>query len=159
MPLTHADLVAKSEARRVRAWSRDNTDLYPDLHHHVRAIADTASLSPHAANLSMLDAMFGKADVRAEVEEQIQVLLDVDGDGDLDEDPDGVKFTFIKYDGSLYKPGHGRYKCNSDCSMRRKPPHNCGYHPDYLFPINFSCCSSKCKGAFCKCIRGGSFDI
>ena len=158
-PDTHADLVAKSEARRVRAWSRDNTDLYPDLHHHVRAIADTASLSPHAANLSMLDAMFGKADVRAEVEEQIQVLLDVDGDGDLDEDPDGVKFTFIKYDGSLYKPGHGRYKCNSDCSMRRKPPHNWGYHPDYLFPINFSRCSSKCKGAFCKCIRGGSFDI
>ena len=62
-PNTHADLVAKSEARRVRAWTRDNADLDPDLHHHVRYIADTASLSPHAANLSMLDGMFGKADV------------------------------------------------------------------------------------------------
>ena len=157
-PITHADLIAKSESRRVHARLCDNTDLDPDLHHHVRHIADTASLSPHAANLCMLNAMFGKADVLNHPEEQIHVLLDVDGDGDLDKDDDEY-FTFIKYDGSQYEPGHGRYKCDYNCSRKRKPPHNCGYHPDYLFPINFSPCSRKCKGAFCKCIRGGTFDI
>ena len=68
-PDTHADLIAKSEARRVRAWSRDNTDLDPNLQHHVRYIADIASLSPHAANLSMLDGMFGKADIIGLVDE------------------------------------------------------------------------------------------
>ena len=108
--------------------------------------------------LCMLNAMFGKADVLNHPEEQIHVLLDVDGDGDLDEDDDEY-FTFIKYDGSQYEPGHGRYKCDTNCSRKRKPPHNCGYHPDYLFPVNFSPCSRKCKGAFCKCIRGGTFDI
>ena len=158
-PDTHADLIAKSEARRVRAELRDNKDLTPDLHHHVRAIADTASLSPHAANLSMLDAMFGKADIKIHPEEQIQVLLDVDGDGDLDENPDGVNFTFIKYDGLRYKPGHGRMICSSDCSLKRNPPHNCGYHRDWIFPIDFSPCSSRCRGAFCKCIRGGTFSF
>ena len=158
-PDTHGDLVAKSEARRVRAELRDNRDLTPDLHHHVRAIADTASLSPHAANLSMLDAMFGKADIKVHPEEQIQVLLDVDGDGDLDESPDGVNFTFIKYDGVRYKPGHGRLICSSDCYLKRNPPHNCGYHRDWIFPIDFSPCSSRCRGAFCKCIRGGTFNF
>ena len=158
-PPTHAELIAMSQARRSTAWSRDNSDVVPDLHHHVRAIADTASLSPHAANLSMLDAMFAKADVKKDPEEQIHILLDVDAEGDLDEDDDGVNFTFIKYDGSRYKQGHGRYLCSSDCSLKRKPPHNCGYNQDYLFPVDFSPCSSKCKGAFCKCIRGGKFDI
>ena len=42
---------------------RNNTDLSPNLHLHGRVIADTTSLSPRAANLSMLDAMFAKADV------------------------------------------------------------------------------------------------
>ena len=158
-PPTHAELIAMSQARRSTAWSRDNSDVVPDLHHHVRAIADTASLSPHAANLSMLDAMFAKADVRSHPEEQIQVLLDIDGDGQLDEDDDGLDFTFISYDGTRYKPGHGRLKCSSNCSMKRNPPHNCGYHPDFLFPIGFSPCSSKCRGAFCKCIRGGKFGL
>ena len=83
-PLTHAELIAKSEARRMHAMSRDNKDRDPDLHHHVRVIADTSSLSPHAANISMLDAMFGKADTLNHPEEQIHVLLDIDGDGDLD---------------------------------------------------------------------------
>ena len=155
----HARLIVKSECRRTRAELRDNRDLTPDLHHHVRAIADTASLSPHAANLSMLDAMFGKADIKVHPEEQIQVLLDVDGDGDLDESPDGVNFTFIKYDGLRYKPGHGRMICSSDCSLKRNPPHNCGYHRDWIFPIDFSPCSSRCRGAFCKCIRGGTFSF
>ena len=54
-PITHAELIAKSEARRNHATSRNNRDLSPNLHHHVRAIADTASLSPHAANLFMFD--------------------------------------------------------------------------------------------------------
>lgn len=139
--------------------SRDNIGLTPDLYHHVRAIADAASLSLHAANLSMLDGMFGKADIMSHPEEQIQMLLDVDGGGDLDEDEDGVNFTFIKYDGCRYEPGHGRYKCDSKCSKKRNPPHNCGYNKDYIFPVGFSPCSSKCRGAFCKCIRGGTFDF
>ena len=158
-PLTHAELIAKSEARRMHAMSHDNKDRDPHLHHHVRSIADTASLSPHAANLSMLDAMFGRADVKIDQEEQIHVLLDVDAEGDLDEDEDGRNFTFIKYDGSRYKPSHGRFKCSSDCSLMRNPPHNCGYHQDYIFPVDYSPCSSKCKGAFCKCIRGGTFNF
>ena len=107
----------------------------------------------------MLDAMFGKADIKVHPEEQIQVLLDVDGDGDLDESPDGVNFTFIKYDGVRYKPGHGRLICSSDCYLKRNPPHNCGYHRDWIFPIDFSPCSSRCRGAFCKCIRGGTFNF
>ena len=159
MPLTHVQLLAKSEARRSHALSRDNSDLCADLHHHVRAIADTASLSPHAANLSMLDAMFGKADVRTDIEHQIQVLLDVDCDGDLDEDPDGHVFTFIKYDGCIFKPGHGRLLCNVKCSRMKDVPHNCGFHQDYIFPISFSPCGARCRGAFCRCIRGGKFDL
>ena len=107
----------------------------------------------------MLDGMFGKADIKTDSEEQIQLLLDVDGDGQLEEDDDGIHFTFIKYDGSRYKPNHGRYKCSSDCSLRRKSPHNCGYHEDFIFPVGFSPCSSRCRGAFCKCIRGGTFDF
>ena len=157
-PPTHAELVARSEARRVRAHSRDNTDVCPDLHYHVRAIADTACLSPHAANLSLLDALFARADIEKETETQIQILLDVDGDGQLDEDPDGVKFTFITHDGSCYRPGHGRFKCSVDCSMKDDPPHNCGYHPDWILPHSFSVCGRRCKGAFCKCIRGGIFN-
>ena len=148
-----------SEARRVHAIARDNRDQDPDLHHHVRTIADTASISPHAANLSMLDAMFAKADIKKDPEEQIQILLDVDAEGDLDEEDDEVNFTFIKYDGCRYKPGHGRLKCSSDCSLMRDPPHNCGYHQDFIFPVDFSPCSSKCRGAFCKCIRGGTFNF
>ena len=139
--------------------SRDNTNLDPDLHHHVRMIADTAILSPHAANLSILDAMFAKADVKKDPEDQIQILLDIDAEGHLDEEDDGISFTFTKYDGSNYKQGHGRYKCSSDCSLMRNPPHNCGYHQDYLFPVGFSPCSSNCRGAYCKCIRGGKFDF
>ena len=60
----------------------------------------------------MLDGMFGKADIKTDSEEQIQVLLDVDGDGQLEEDDEGVHFTFIKCDGSRYDQGHGRYKCD-----------------------------------------------
>ena len=141
-----------------RARLRDNTDEDPELYDSVRDIADIANLSPHAANLHMLNAMFGKADVLNHPEDQIQKLLDGDGDAQLDEDDDGINFTFIGYDGRRFKPGHGRYKCSSVCSLKRKPPHNCGYHQDYIFPVDFSPCSSKCKGAFCRCIRAGIFD-
>ena len=157
-PLTHAELIAKSEARMDRARLRDNTDEDPELYDSVRDIADIANLSPHAANLHMLNAMFGKADVLNHPEDQIQKLLDGDGDAQLDEDDDGINFTFIGHDGCRFKPGHGRYKCSSLCSFERKPPHNCGYHQDYIFPVDFSPCSNKCKGAFCKCIIAGIFE-
>ena len=68
-PITHAELIAKSEVRRIHATSRNNTNMSPNVYHHVLAITDTARLSPNTANLSMLDAMFGKADIGTHIEE------------------------------------------------------------------------------------------
>ena len=35
--------------------------------------------------------------------------------------------------------------------------HNCGFHPQWLFPIWFKSCGSQCTGAFCQCLRNYDF--
>ena len=101
---------------------------------HAELIAKSTSFSPHAAKLSMLNAMFSKADILNHPEEQIQVLLDIDGDGQLDEDDNGVNFTFISYDVCRRKQRRNQNDENA-ASTNFFVLSNCMYANQFLFTI------------------------
>ena len=98
-------------------------------------------MSPLTANLTIMDEMFGGADVMSDEEEE-QFYLDQHNP------PDDL----------VYRMGHGRYKCNRvQCNFQDDPcmqvPQNCGYHQSWSLPYNFQPCNKNCRGAFCNCLK------
>ena len=105
------------------------------------------------SNLTMLNTMFGGADLRTDVREERELLTNLDDEGH--EDVDQPLFTYIMSDESQYQTGHGRNKCRYDtCAEDNwEVPDNCGFAADWNFPTEFKPCSNKCRGGFCRCIN------
>ena len=106
------------------------------------------------SNLTMLNTMFGGADLRMDVNDERETLATLDDEGH--EDHDQPKFTYIMSDQSQYQTGHGRHKCRYDRCAEDiwEVPDNCGFAADsWSFPAEFKPCSNECRGGFCKCIN------
>ena len=105
------------------------------------------------SNLTMLNTIFGGADLRTDVREEREFLINHDDEGH--EDFDQPNFTYIMSDESQYQTGHGRHKCRYDtCAEDNwEVPDNCGFAADWSFPDKFEPCSSGCRGGFCQCIN------
>lgn len=103
------------------------------------------------SNLNLLNEMFGGADTQESVKEEREVLEDHVGGS---EDTNQPQFSFVTSMDNHYHSGHGRTKCRFDvCSANWEVPENCGFAADnWSFPDDFRPCSSRCRGAFCKCI-------
>ena len=120
--------------------------------------------SPLTVNISRLTAAFGSADLIDDLDDEQAELAHIDPFGTFDIGNSGGSFDFSKsrdpasstpaFSGPLYRSGHGRRWCRRTCGNDADPPHNCGFHPQWLLPHGFQCCSNQCKGGLCECIRG-----
>lgn len=113
------------------------------------------SKSPRTENISYLDKTFGGAD-KMTLEDEKSILQSHYQDAvthNLD-----VGFQMLLSNGLHYRSGHGEFKCNQvrclDPAIRLLGlPNNCGFHRQWLFPDDFKPCGSRCRGAFCDCIK------
>ena len=103
------------------------------------------------SNINLLNEMFGGADTKESVKEEREILEDHVGGS---EDTNQPQFSYVTSMDNHYYSGHGRTKCRFDvCSANWEVPENCGFAADnWSFPDDFRPCSSRCRGAFCKCI-------
>ena len=124
-------------------------------------------MSPLSANLHALQAAFHGADTEPDANSEVNAILRHDDKGDLGL-YDNLQMRYILSNGLLYRTGHGRLSCtydecvNDDVTDAHDDniyvPHNCGFHPQWIYPLWFKTCGSQCRGAFCQCLRGYEFD-
>merc|ERR1712218_322567 len=116
---------------------------------------DGQQMSPLEANITALGAIFHNADVHSPDDCQESFILEeVDPEGELEDDYDGK--TIFKLKNRLsYKFGHGRNVCSKAKCFNNKDqkfPSNCGFNPQWMLPVTFTPCGSKCRGGFCPCL-------
>ena len=99
-------------------------------------------MSPVTANVHMLSQVFNDADVKPDLNQERCALFDCDDDGEIEVDYDGIN-TFYQSEGYLYRTGQGREKCSKvRClSSKEDVPNNCGFHQQFIFPVQFQPCS------------------
>ena len=113
-------------------------------------------MSPLSANLHALQTTFLGADKEPDPNSEVNVLLRHDDKGDLGL-YDNLQMRYVLSNGLVYRTGHGRNNCSyKECindENEEEPSHNCGFHPQWIFPLWFKCCGPDCRGAFCPCVR------
>ena len=78
-------------------------------------------------------------------------------DGEMEHDNDGNLNYFLD-NGYFYQVGHGRALCSRiKCESRNQYaekdyPNNCGFHPQWRLPDNFTPCDDDCLGGLCPCL-------
>ena len=113
-------------------------------------------MSPRSANISALAAAFNDADLKADENLQIWAIKDIE-DGEMEHDNDGNLNYFLD-NGYFYQVGHGRALCSRiKCESRNQYaekdyPNNCGFHPQWRLPDNFTPCDDDCLGGLCPCL-------
>ena len=113
-------------------------------------------MSPRSANISALAAAFNDADLKADENLQIWAIKDIE-DGEMEHDNDGNLNYFLD-NGYFYQVGHGRALCSRiKCESRNEYaekdyPNNCGFHPQWRLPDNFTPCDDDCLGGLCPCL-------
>ena len=113
-------------------------------------------MSPRSANISALEEAFNDADRKADGNLQIWAIKDVH-DGEMEHDNDGNLNYFLD-NGYFYQVGHGRALCsrvkceNRDQYAEKDYPNNCGFHPQWRLPDNFTPCDDDCQGGLCPCL-------
>ena len=113
-------------------------------------------MSPRSANISALAAAFNDADLKADENLQIWAIKDIE-DGEMEHDNDGNLNYFLD-NGYFYQVGHGRALCsrvkceNRDQYAEKDYPNNCGFHPQWRLPDNFTPCDDDCQGGLCPCL-------
>jgi len=113
------------------------------------------SKSPRTENISHLNRTFGGAD-KATLDDEKSLLQSHYKDAithNLNSE-----FQMLLSNGLHYMSGHGEFKCSQvkclDPGVRLMGlPNNCGFHRQWLFPDEFKPCGSRCRGAFCDCIK------
>ena len=114
-------------------------------------------IPPSTINLIKLTQMFGGADMKNDVAEEREILVNHDDEGR--EDTNQPQFVYVTSTNHHYASGHGRHKCRFDvCSTSWEVPENCGFMETWFFPQEFRPCSPGCRGAFCECINGYNND-
>ena len=133
-------------------------------HVAVSWMTDHGTLSPLSANLCSVQSAFFGADMEPDPNAAVNAILRYDDKGDLGM-YDNLQMRYQLSNGLVYRTGHGRDKCNYDkCVLDATDEndddvsHNCGFHPQWLFPIWFKSCGSQCRGAFCQCLRNYDFN-
>ena len=124
-------------------------------HVPVSLLSDHGQLSPLSANLHALQTTFLGADTEPDPNSEINALLKYDDKGDLGL-YDNLQMRYVLSSGLVYRTGHGRNNCSyNECvnDANEEPSHNCGFHPQWIFPMWFKCCGTNCRGAFCRCLR------
>ena len=113
-------------------------------------------IDPYGVNIYVLSENFNDADLEPTLKDEIEALKDIYEEGVTVNDEENM-VTFISYDGSLYRSGHGRNKCSKtecvDQAHMGTIPNNCGFHPQWYLPPGFMTCGSRCQGAFCPCYQ------
>ena len=131
-------------------------------HVAVSLLSEHGQMSPLSANLHALQMTFFGADTEPDPNVEVNAILRYDDKGDLGL-YDNLQMRYILSNGLVYRTGHGRDKCNYDqCVLDAHDEndvvsHNCGFHPQWLYPPWFKCCGSLCRGAFCNCLRNYEF--
>ena len=132
---------------------------------HVAVSLSTAhgTMSPLSANIHSLHSAFFGADTEPDPNAEVNAILRHDDKGDLGL-YDNLQMRYLLSNGLVYRTGHGRGKCSyNKCVIDANDvdddvSHNCGFHPQWMFPPWFKCCGSQCRGAFCPCLRNYEFN-
>ena len=122
----------------------------------LQVSTDGLELSPRSANLHALGEAFNDADRKADENLQIWAIKDI-ADGEMEYDRDG-NLNYYLDNGYQYQVGHGRALCseikcaNRDQYVEKDYPNNCGFHPQWRLPDNFTPCDDDCQGGLCPCL-------
>ena len=122
----------------------------------LQVSTDGLELSPRSANLHALGEAFNDADRKADANLQIWAIKDI-ADGEMEHDRDG-NLNYYLDNGYHYQVGHGRALCsevkcaNRDQYAEKDYPNNCGFHPQWKLPKNFTPCDDDCQGGLCPCL-------
>ena len=129
-------------------------------HVAVSLSTDHGTMSPLSANLRSLQTAFFGADLGPDPNAEVNTILRHDDKGDLGL-YDNLQMRYVLTNGLVYRTGHGRMKCTyNECVKEANDDvlsHNCGFHPQWIFPPWFKCCGPYCRGAFCQCLKSYDF--